>query len=428
MSGGRPRLTIGTHGEIWTTPKGKKVTAGAWVRDHDGKMRQATATGSSKTVAVALLKRRILRRPQFGAGAVLDSTSPFGRLVELWQAELETRDVADGTRDRYGDALRLHVRPALEHFTLNEMTTSRVEWFLRRQYEMSYAQARTARTLLNQLFGFAMRHDAMVRNPVDGTSPLPRPAGVPQALTLEQVAAIRKAGREWRTEPGRSGPKPDGTVRDILEVLLATGMRPGEVLAIRPCDVTDGPKGMIIEVTGTVVQRKGKGAYRQDRPKTHASKRFVPVPEFGADVVRRRLAALDSQPERTIFANRRGGVLSPPNVRRTFREFLVLAGLADSGISLRWYRRTAATVVARAMGAHAAADFLGHSSTVVTEGHYIEPDRAVDRTPTAHLQRTLRAERPDPRLLSRAMSEEEAEILDEIDPATDNDGIEGNAA
>jgi len=66
------------------------------------------------------------------------------------------------------------------------------------------------------------------------------------------------------------------------------------------------------------------------------------VPAFAAAVLRRRLATLEGVKQgRTIFANRTGGPLSPYNVRRTFREFLDLAGLGDSGVSLRWYRRTA---------------------------------------------------------------------------------------
>jgi hypothetical protein len=41
------------------------------------------------------------------------------------------------------------------------------------------------------------------------------------------------------------------------------------------------------------------------------------------------------------------------------------------------------------MGSDAAAAFLGHSSTAITEGHYIERDRTIDRTPAAHLERTF---------------------------------------
>jgi integrase len=168
----------------------------------------------------------------------------FGHLADLWLADLDGRDLADGTKELYRDDLRLHVRPAFEHFTLGEITTGRVEAFLRAQASVSYSRAKHSRTLLNLIFSFALRHDAIERNPVEGTSNLSKPKGSPRALTLEQVAAIRAAAASWRTGPGLSGPKPDGQVRDIMEVLLGTGMRPGEVLALRLCDVDDTPGGL----------------------------------------------------------------------------------------------------------------------------------------------------------------------------------------
>lgn len=422
MSGGRPRTVIGAHGEIWVNQKAKnKYVAGTWVRDDDGKMRQATATGSSRTAATGLLKERLLQRRGVMRDGQLDRSSPFTKLADLWLGDLDLQDLAENSRQVYRDQLRLHVLPALEHFMLGEITTGRVEWVLKTQRATSISQARKCRTVLNLLFNFALRQDAIARNPVSGTSPLPRPKEAPRSLTLEQVAAIRKAAASWRTEPGLPGPKPDGNVRDIIEVLLGTGMRPGEALAVRPCDVTDGRAGMVVKVTGTVVQTKGKPPKRQEHPKTHASVRFIPVPNFAAEVLRRRMATLSDQPERTIFANRNGGVLTLPNVRRTFREFLVLAGLEHSGISLRWYRRTAATVVARAMGADAASGFLGHTSAAITEGYYIEPDPTVDLSPAMHLERTLRAMRPDPALLSAATSDEEDDLLDDIDPVGEDD-------
>ena len=129
--------------------------------------------------------------------------------------------------------------PAFKHYTLGEISTSRVEWFLKSQATVSASGARQSRTLLNLLFAFALRHDAVARNPVAGTSPLRRPEGQPKALTLEQIASIRTAAAKWRSEPGLPGPKPDGQVRDVIEVLLGRAMRPGEVLALRPCDLED---------------------------------------------------------------------------------------------------------------------------------------------------------------------------------------------
>jgi len=114
----------------------------------------------------------------------------------------------------------------------------------------------------------------------------------------------------------------------------------------------------------------------------------------------------------------RGGALSPFNVRRTFRAFLEVADLAGEGITLRWYRRTGATVIARG-ASDAAASFLGHGSTAITEGHYIDPDRTVDRGPARLLERTLRRANPDGALLASVESEADAEMMAHLDEDDD---------
>lgn len=416
MRTGRPRTPIGTHGAITTRRVGDRTVAETRVRDLDGRLRQVRVFAPTAAAARTRLKERIRERPAIPSNGVLQPTSSFADLADLWLADLDLRDLADNTKETYRTCLRLHVRPAFEHYTLAEVSTGRVEWFLAKQAKISSSQARATRTILNMLFAFALRHDAIARNPVEGTSPLRRVKATPRALTIEQIAAIREAAAQWRSEPGLPGPKPDGQVRDIIEVLLGTAMRPGEVLALRPCDIEDLPTGMIASVNGTVVQRKGSGAARQPRPKTDASVRRIPVPEFAAVVLRRRIRKLANGADtRTIFASRNGSPLSPYNVRRTFREFLQIAGLAGSGISPRSYRRTGATVIARGMGTDAAAAFLGHTSAVITEGHYIEPDRAVDSSPAAHLERTLRPGAPDGSLLAEAPADREDELLAALD-------------
>ena len=424
MRTGRPRTPIGTHGAINTRRDGGRVVAETRVRDLDGRLRQVRATGPTAAAARTQLLERLRDRPTLPSAGVLRPTSSFANLADLWLADLELRELAANTKESYRTCLRLHVRPAFEHYTLAEVTTGRVEWFLAKQAKVSHSQAKQTRTLLNMLFAYALRHDAISRNPVEGTSQLRRTKPKPQALTIDQIAAIRQAAASWRSEPGLPGPKPDGQVRDIIEVLLGTAMRTGEVLALRPCDIEDLPSGMIASVNGTVVQRKGSGAQRQDRPKTDASIRRIRVPDFAAAVVRRRIADLpDHEATRTIFANRSGGPLSPYNVRRTFREFLTLASLAESGISLRWYRRTGATVIARGVGTDAAAAFLGHASTVITEGHYIEKDRAIDHAPAGHLERTLRPEQPDGSLLSGAAADGEGALLAAVDSDSEDDVV-----
>jgi integrase len=416
MTHGRPRTSIGTYGAINVTRKPNlRYVAKTRFRDLDGRLREVKATAASRNSATKLLKDRLVTRPGHGSGGELSLSSPFSDLADLWLVELGGRDITEGTKENYRDDLRLHVRPFFKHYTLGEITTGRVEAFLKAEAKVSYSRAKHSRTLLNQLFGFALRHDVIARNPVEGTSALSRPKGSPQALTLEQVRAIRAAAAAWRTQPGTPGPRPDGQVRDALEVLLGTGLRPGEVLALRPVDIKDSRAGMIAHVTGTIVAHRGRGTHRQPHPKTEASVRRIAVPGFAASVLRRRLKDMGpDQAEWTIFHNRQGGPLTQHNFRRTFRAFLVLAGLADSGITPRWCRRTGATVIARGLGVEVAATYLGHTSTAITEGHYIEPDTAVDLGPAEVLERTLRPIDPDGTLLAAPEGEEEELLLDEL--------------
>lgn len=415
MAGGRPRTRIGTYGEIAVsshgTRHGRRHRASTRYRDFDGRLREVACTARSASLARTGLKERLLERNGYGSNGLLSHASSFTELVLLWTEDMQRLDLAEGTKRNYLETLK-YVEETFAYYTLGEITTGRVERFLRDEGVVSYSRAKHARSILSLLFGFALRHDAINRNPLEGTSRLKKPAGAPKALSIAQIAAIRAAAAAWRTEPGLSGPKSDGQVKDLIEVLLGSSLRPGEALAIRACDIAETKQGMVIEVCGTIIPKKGKGFVRQDHPKTHHSVRRIVVAPFAATVIRERLKiSPPSSPEDTVFRNRTGGPLSLHNVRRTFREFLRDAGLESVGIELRWYRRTGATVIARGGGVNLAAGYLGHGNTAITEAHYIEPDPYIDATAAEFLDRTLRAEAPDLALLTRERTTEEHHFL-----------------
>ena len=152
---GRPRLSMGTYGSIHVVQKGRgRFTAHTRYLDIDGRLRQVRATSTSRSNAVSELKTRLLTRPGYGRGGTLSLPSPFTDLAELWLADLAQRETSEGTRQNYRDDLRVHVRPFFEHYTLGEITTGRVETFLKAELAMSYSRAKHARTMLNLLFGF----------------------------------------------------------------------------------------------------------------------------------------------------------------------------------------------------------------------------------------------------------------------------------
>lgn len=177
------------------------------------------------------------------------------------------------------------------------------------------------------------------------------------------MKAIRHAAADWRVGRKISGPKPDGQLPEIIEVMLDSSARIGEALALRRCDIDLEQNPATLQIRGTVVVRKGKGVHRQPVTKTDSSNRAVAIPQFAARVIRQRLALLpEGEPEHLLFFTRRGTPLTPNNVRRTFRLVVEQAGLAGRRIMPHSFRETVATLISQEANVETAAEVLGQLS------------------------------------------------------------------
>jgi integrase len=377
---GRPRTPIGTFGDItYVKVPGGRVRARTRYRDDDGQVRRVSATGATNKEAERNLKKVLSQRPSHVASGELTGDTSFGKLVEVWLEDLDLENkLAPSTRALYERNMRQLVMPAFEHCVLREITVRKVDQFIKTlATTKSYSMAKQARTVLSLAFGLAVRYDAVVKNPVRDTTRLRRPPSQAVALTAKQVDAIRAAVRGWRRGPGVPGPPPDGQLEQIIEVMLGTSARIGEVLAIRKCDVDVTVSPATVRLSGTIVTPKGQPTHRQHHPKTMKSTRTMSVPSFTAEVLRERLVtAACGDPEHLIFYSRNGTPLTTNNVRRRLRAVLEQAGI--EGVTPHSFRRTVATVIDRAGGADLAAELLGHTSSKITKEHYIQPDEAVD--------------------------------------------------
>lgn len=376
---GRPRLEPGAHGSVSVrvTEAGSYV-AEARVRDWDGRVRKVTASRANEDEAILALKKRISRQLQTtDPEAEITAQTPFPALTRNWIMDLKLdSQLSDGTKELYQNELRTLLMPAWEQFAVGDLTALRIERFLKVQRAKSYTKAKHSKVLLSLLIRYAMLHGALGYNPLLVTSPLRRPKTHNKALTIEQIEAIRTAATVWGEGPNRSGPKPGRQLADIIEVMLGGATRIGEALGLRRCDINLTAEPPTIHICGTVVVRNGKGTYRQPFPKTVTSDRIVAIPEFAARVLRARLALCDeSDPEQLVFATKSGTPVSPYNVRRSFRQILQLAGLADQEIKLHTLSKAAAMLISRHAGDETAAAMLGHSGTQTLRRHYLANTR-----------------------------------------------------
>ncbi|MEV0298791.1 hypothetical protein [Nocardia sp. NPDC050710] len=98
----------------------------------------------------------------------------------------------------------------------------------------------------------------------------------PRAISIEDLAALREQMTAWlqgEAIPGipakrigcneyGSGPPRSRAVVDAIEILLATGARPGEGLALRRCDVDLTVSPVRVVVAGTLIRTDELGLHR----------------------------------------------------------------------------------------------------------------------------------------------------------------------
>ncbi|KAB1658128.1 tyrosine-type recombinase/integrase [Pseudoclavibacter sp. CFCC 11306] len=376
----RPRTPIGTFGIITI----RRTDAGRYVartryRDWDGKGRHVQVTGATRPGAERALKKKLSERDLFHPGfSGMSADSSFPALVSYWLEDMHLEDrLSPTTRLLYERNMRTLVLPFFKEVTLREIGVARCDYFLKQLAKKSYNRACQARVVLRLALSLAVRHEIIPRNPMDHVSRLRRPARTPDVFTWDELKAIRTGISAWEQRPIKAGPKPDGQLGQIVEVMLGTSARIGELLAIRLGDLDLDAPIPSVRISGTIVSRKGEPTHRQDHPKTARSVRRVALPGFTLRAIQARLKKIRfTHPDALLFATRVGTPHTTNNVRRQLRDVMDKAGVAD--VTPHRFRRTAATAINEIGGLQLASELLGHSDPSITREHYIRRNETVN--------------------------------------------------
>jgi integrase len=164
---------------------------------------------------------------------------------------------------------------------------------------------------------------------------------------------------------------------DIIDLMLATGARIGEILALRWADVALDATRPNLSIYGTIKTEPGRGTYRKASPKSDSSVRTVVLPDFAVAVLKRRRAAAAANPNDAVFPTRNGTWQQVNNVERRWRRIRKDTGL--DWVTPHRFRKTVATLISERVDAETASQQLGHSSPAITREFYIsKPAIAAD--------------------------------------------------
>lgn len=372
---GRRRIPIGSHGEFHYETRGGVVRARTRVRDRDGVLRKISASGTSKESARRTLVEDIRERFATGTGVTAEGITPDTRLSLLadeWIKECEMRDLRTRSLRIYRDSVRLHIKPYMGEWLVREATTGAVDRVLKEHRE-SGRETSALRKHLNQMFALAVRHGALASNPVANVAKIQRKK--PRVRVLEdtaQVAEIRGIIERWENKD-RPGPKATRDLRDMTLLLMSTGARIGEALALRWQDVNLLAERPYLRITGTIVQENGVGTFRQEEGKSETATRPLEIPPTVVALLLERQMAQGHNPIDAVFPSRVGTWTPYSTMYRRWND--ATAGTKYEWVTFKTFRKQVGTLIARELGAQVAKEQLGHASEVTTETFYIGAER-----------------------------------------------------
>jgi integrase len=101
---------------------------------------------------------------------------------------------------------------------------------------------------------------------------------------------------------------------DIVELLIATGARIGEVLALRWSDID--VRARTLEINATIKTDSDRGTYR----KPAARARLIALPELAVEVLLRRRSRVSDSLTDAVFPTRNSTWQQVNNVERRWRQ------------------------------------------------------------------------------------------------------------
>lgn len=272
-------------------PSARQGPDGRWaaraqVRDIDGRIRSVRATGTTKGAAIRAVQRRLDERVDATIGGISPTTT-YRTLAEHWMRHRRDHGkvrakgpIAPQTLAGYQGEIEQVILPAIGEVQVRETSVP----FLNRLFaDVEHGRqhgaypardgGRSTRQLwvvLGGMIGLAVSHGALPANPIRDVAHTARHQRKEvEYLTVEQARYLRTRVRRtnMRLIDGRM---PNLDLEEFVDLLLGTGCREGEGLAIRPMDLTD--------LHGDLPHRPRPGGSRRagrcrcnPRPPTHAA-------------------------------------------------------------------------------------------------------------------------------------------------------------
>lgn len=279
--------------------------------------------------------------------------------------ELKKLTIKYSTYIKYKRTVELQLFPFYQTMNAKDLDEQAIMTFFRNRYcekHYSVSTIHTIRFLLHSILNYA-EHRYGYRHIDFRYIKLPKPRTHPQVLSLQQESQLRKYCFKERN-----------TVSSAIMLGLYAGLRIGEICALQWQDL-DLEQG-IITINKTVQRIENQNAADTKtslmifEPKTDASKRLVPIPDFLKEyfIHYYNEISLIYNKERYVISN----LFTPTDPRTVQYRFQKVCLKNDFKANFHALRHTYATrCVEIGVEIKSLSEILGHSNVSITLNRYV---------------------------------------------------------
>ncbi len=286
-------------------------------------------------------------------------------LLTEWLEDYQKEHIKVRTHSRYRGLISTHIVPTLGEKDISDLGRREIQEFLMQQKKggntrngdkLSAASTNMILSVLNLALEYACDMEYIEENPCARVRRIKTEAKKIEAFTVDEQRAIE-------AEIARSG---DKQLHGIL-LCLYSGVRIGELLGLTWNDV-DLERG-VLKITKTVYREMNANGEWQlfvDTPKTKASDRVIPLPEYITQMLRQ-----DHETAQTpyVVENKKGERMPIRSYQYIFEKLTGRAGVRK--LNFHALRHTFATrAIECGMDIKTVADIMGHQNASITLNRY----------------------------------------------------------
>lgn len=332
-----------------------------------------------------------------GVETVVRSRITVAQMAQRWLWDYKRIEICSKTCEWYEHLIHSMIEPHIGGVMLSRVNTLAVQTLINRLVMVDNYAARTVRgvrSILMQSFDLANQLGLMQGNPAVGVKlPKIRRRGRKDEEKVIPMEIRAKVLQVAQAEP---------MMRAAITTLLFTGLRIGELLALRWSDLDYTAKTLTVDeavVRRPVYNEQGDRIALKNvvaEPKTDDSYRTVRLSEPVIEALQAWQAYLKDErygcwlvrPDSFVFANRKTRKpYTYTGFRSVYYHFLERNGLKECHLNLHSYRHTFATMLVEAgMNPKVVQSQLGHTSVNTTLGVYTHVTPALSESVGAALE------------------------------------------